>query len=110
MVSHVGVHRSVEAVFPPERLREELSELPGTVSVVDEASECDALVTFGYDESFLDAGLDWIHSIQAGVDRFPMAALEARNVALTNSTGINGDAVGESVVGYMLSFARRLHD
>ena len=28
---------------------------------------------------------------------------------LTNSTGIHGDAVGETVTGYVLAFARRLH-
>jgi D-2-hydroxyacid dehydrogenase (NADP+) len=64
---------------------------------------------FAYEEAFLAADLEWIHSIQAGVDRFPFEALRERGVRLTNSTGIHGDAVGETVVGYMLSFARGLH-
>lgn len=66
-------------------------------------------MTFGYDDAFLDAELAWIHSILAGVDHFPLDALRARGVSLTNSSGIHGDAVGETVVGLLLSFARRLH-
>jgi len=68
---------------------------------------CDAIVTFEHREAFLD--LDWIHSIQAGVDRFSEDELEDAGVALTNSTGIHGDAIGETVAGYLLAFSRRLH-
>ena len=68
---------------------------------------CDAIVTFEHREAFLD--LDWIHSIQAGVDRFPQDELQDAGVALTNSTGIHGDAIGETVAGYLLAFSRRLH-
>lgn len=119
----VGIHRSVEELFPRTVLGEALgpsdgddaprSEDAGTVvRMVDSASdlaECDALVTFAYDESFLTSGLSWIHSVQAGVDRFPFEELEERGIRLTNSTGIHGDSVGETVVGYMLQFARQLH-
>lgn len=107
----LGIHGSVEAVFPPERLRDALSGLDVGVRIVasDDLAECDALVTFAYDEAFLSAGLGWIHSIQAGVDRFPFDRLAAESITLTNSTGIHGDTVGETVAGYMLSFARGLH-
>ena len=111
MLSTLGIHDSVEAVFPPERLLEALSGLDVDVRIVstDDLAECDALVTFAYDEAFLSAGLGWIHSIQAGVDRFPFDRLAAESITLTNSTGIHGDTVGETVAGYMLSFARGLH-
>ncbi|UPW02192.1 D-2-hydroxyacid dehydrogenase [Halorussus gelatinilyticus] len=109
----LGVHESVGAVFPPERLRDALAEADPDLAVPvvgdDELDDCDAIVTFAYSESFLDADLRWIHSIQAGYDRFPLDALEERGVALTNSTGIHDTSVGEFAVGLMLSFARRLH-
>ena len=111
-VTRIGVHGSVERVFPPEELREFLADAGPGVAVVgdpDEVGGCDLLVTLAWDERFLDAGIGWIHSIQAGVDRFPLEDLESAGVTLTNSTGIHGESVGETVVGYMLTFARRLH-
>jgi D-2-hydroxyacid dehydrogenase (NADP+) len=110
-LARVGIHDSVGAVFPPDVLREELENVDPEVAVVsnDGLADCDGLVTFACDEAFLDAGLEWIHSVQSGVDRFPFDELRATGVRLTNSTGIHGDAVGETVAGYMLQFARRLH-
>ncbi|WP_135826883.1 D-2-hydroxyacid dehydrogenase [Halorussus ruber] len=110
-LQRLGIHESVSAVFPPERLRDALDDADLAVPVVgdDELGDCDALVTFAYSEVFLDADLDWIHSIQAGYDRFPLDAFEESGVALTNSTGIHDTSVGEFAVGLMLSFARRLH-
>ena len=111
MLSTIGIHESVDAVFPPEALAEALGDVDPEVRIVstDELSSCDALVTFAHEDAFLEADIEWIHSIQAGVDRFPFEALESAEIALTNSTGIHGDTVGETVAGYMLSFARRLH-
>ncbi|ADJ16044.1 D-2-hydroxyacid dehydrogenase [Halalkalicoccus jeotgali] len=108
-VERLGIHDSVSAVFPPERLCEALADLHPEVVVVDDAaaiSACDAVVTFAHEEAFLD--LEWIHSIQAGYDRFPLPELEDRGIVLTNSTGIHGDSVGETVLGYMLGVSRRL--
>ena len=117
MSSPLGIHDSVAAVFPAERLRDALVdddldlEVDLDVRVVStaEVDDCTALVTFAYDDAFLEADLEWVHSIQAGVDRFPLETFRERGIALTNSTGIHGDLVGETVAGYMLSFARRLH-
>ncbi len=108
-IDQIGIHDSVSAVFPPEQLRETLSDLGPEVVVIEgeETNDCDAVVTFAYEETFLDAR--WIHSIQAGYDRFPLDELENRGIVLTNSTGIHGESVGETVVGYMLAVARRLH-
>ncbi|WP_435115559.1 D-2-hydroxyacid dehydrogenase [Halolamina sp. C58] len=112
MVTRIGIHTSIEALFPPAVLRDRLDDLDPEAVVVDtdELDGVDGLVTFAYDDAFLDAGLDWIHSVQSGVDRFPFDALEAAGTSLTNSTGVHGDSVGETVAGYMLSFARRLHE
>jgi D-2-hydroxyacid dehydrogenase (NADP+) len=114
MIATLGVHDSVDAVFPPAVLRDALADdRPDlTVRVVESAADlaaCDAAVTFTHDPAFFDADLRWVHSIQAGVDRFPLDAFEAAGVTLTNSTGIHGDAVGESVLGTLLMLARRLH-
>lgn len=114
MIATLGVHDSVDAVFPPTVLRDTLAESHPdmTVRVVetDEAiAACDAVVTFTYDPALLDADLRWVHSIQSGVDRFPLDEFAADGVTLTNSTGIHGDAVGEAALGTMLMLARRLH-
>lgn len=111
MVARIGVHESVGVLFPPTHLRDAIAGVGPTVEVVetDEVAGCDALVTFAYENAFLSADLEWIHSIQAGVDRFPFDELRERRISLTNSTGVHGDAVGEMAVGYMLQFARRLH-
>jgi D-2-hydroxyacid dehydrogenase (NADP+) len=110
-LSRLGIHDSVAAVFPPERLREALEDEAPEVVVVGDDPEairaCDAVVTFAHREAFV--GLGWVHSIQAGYDRFPLEAFEDAGTRLTNSTGIHGESVGETALGYMLMIARRLH-
>ena len=111
-VDRIGVHESVERIFPPEQLREAIAA-DGTaqdvVVVGDDVSDVDAVVTLTWDEDWLDQDLVWIQSIQAGVDRFPFDALAARDIVLTNATGVHGDSVGETVATSMLMFARRFH-
>ncbi|AGB38252.1 D-2-hydroxyacid dehydrogenase [Natronococcus occultus] len=109
-IERLGVHDSVESVFPPSELADSLSDLPVEVAVIgdDEIDSCDAVVTLEHRDAFLE--LAWIHSIQAGVDRFPFDDLEERGVLLTNSTGIHDRWVGETVASYLLAFARRLHE
>ncbi|WP_049987043.1 D-2-hydroxyacid dehydrogenase [Halobellus rufus] len=110
----LGVDRSVSALFPPEVLLEKLGDLPVETVLIDGDSEtvasarCDGVVTFEYRPALLEC--DWVHSVQAGVDRFPQERFREEGVLLTNSTGIHGDAIGETVAGYMLAFARRLHE
>jgi D-2-hydroxyacid dehydrogenase (NADP+) len=111
-VERIGVHESVGAVFPPAELVVELDDVDAAVVAVGDDPEdlgaCDAVVTFEHRDAFLEE-VDWVHAITAGVDRYPRSAFESAGVALTNSTGIHDDTVGETVAGYMLSFARRLH-
>ncbi|GAB3037023.1 D-2-hydroxyacid dehydrogenase [Natronobiforma cellulositropha] len=111
-LSRLGVHESVDAVFPAERLEQALADDPADLDVAvvgdDGIGDCDAVVTLEYREAFCD--LAWVHSIQAGVDRFPLERLAEAGVVLTNSTGIHGRTVGETVAGYLLAFSRRLHD
>lgn len=104
----LGIHDSVRAVFPPAELASDLAALPvETVVVDDDLAGCEGVVTFAHSDAFIHT--QWVHSIQAGVDRFPHDRFRAEGVALTNSTGIHGDAIGETVAGYVLAFARRLH-
>ncbi|QSX00426.1 D-2-hydroxyacid dehydrogenase [Haloterrigena alkaliphila] len=109
-LERLGVHESVEAVFPPSELADYLTDLPATVDVIgdDEIAARDAVVTLEYHPDCLECA--WVHSIQSGVDRFPFDEFESNGVVLTNSTGIHGRSVGETVAGYLLSFSRRLHD
>ncbi|GGI94157.1 phosphoglycerate dehydrogenase [Halobellus salinus] len=107
----LGVDESVSILFPPEILVEELAGLPVTTTVVNGShglDDCQAVVTFDYWDACDDLG--WVHSIQSGVDQFPFDRMRAADVALTNSTGIHGDAIGETVAGYALAFSRRLHE
>jgi len=108
----LGVDPSVSTLFPPEVLLDRLSDLSVEGSVIDEQESapgvCDGVVTFAHREWFHE--VEWVHSVQAGVERFPHESFRASNTALTNSTGVHGDAIGETVAGYVLAFARRLHD
>ena len=108
----LGIDESVETVFPASVFLDELSDLPVETAVVSGSPEslqdCQGVVTFEHRESFLD--LQWVHSIQAGVDRFPHERFREEGIVLTNSTGIHGDAIGETVAGYVLALARRLHE
>lgn len=119
MTRRIGIHESVGELFPTEQLEtafaefEMESENEVTTDVVesdvDELSDVDVCVTLVHDPAFLESGLEWVHSVQAGVDRFPLEAFRQQGIALTNSEGIHGDVVGETVLGYLLTFARGLH-
>jgi len=109
-IETLGIHESVAPVFPPEMLAGALSDVGPEVVVVEDEDfvGVDGLVTLAYRESSLEH-VDWIQTIQAGYDRFPLADLEAQSVVLTNSAGIHGESVGETAIGLLLSLARRLH-
>lgn len=109
-LTRFAIHESVELVFPAEALADSLADLDVPVEIVgDDASfeSTEAVVAFGPHPNFLDAG--WVHCIRAGYDDFDIETYEREVVILTNSTGIHGTTIGESVAGYMLAFARRLH-
>lgn len=46
----------------------------------------------------------------AGVDHLPMPALEDNGVVVTNASGIHVPNMAEHTIGFMLAFARRLHE
>jgi len=55
------------------------------------------------------ADLRWVQSLSAGVDHFDTDALESREIALTNASGVHAEPIGEQVLGYMLVFERNIH-
>ncbi|KTG09542.1 hydroxyacid dehydrogenase [Haloprofundus marisrubri] len=109
-LSRIAIHESVEKAFPASLLAESLSDLDVSVERVENDAEFDsgdAVAAFGPGTGFLDA--DWVHCIRAGYDEFDVSAYEEAGVALTNSTGIHGTTIGETVAGMLLAFARGLH-
>ncbi|MFC4358353.1 D-2-hydroxyacid dehydrogenase [Halobium salinum] len=108
-IERAVVHESVGKALPPGTLVDALSDLPVPVERLtgDDVAPTDAVVAFGPEPGFLDAR--WVHCIRAGYDEFDVDAYRAAGVVLTNSTGIHGTTVGETVAGYLLAFARRLH-
>ncbi len=54
--------------------------------------------------------LRWLNTFFAGVDWMPLDDLAARNVRLTNGSGITSNAVAEFVLTVMLAFANRHAD
>lgn len=111
--ARIGVHESTAIDFPFDAIAGELADLdPEFVPVGDDPDDlaaCDAVVTFEHRDAILEAGPDWVHTTQAGVDSYPLEDYAERDIVLTNSTGLHGDRVGETAVGMMLSFARLLH-
>lgn len=116
-VDRIGVHESTAIDFPFDVFAEELAGLDAEfVSVRDDGDAgadpetCDAFVTFTHQQRLLECDPAWVHTTLAGVEAFPLDEYERRGVALTNSTGLHGDSVGDTTLGLMLTLARRLHD
>lgn len=69
-------------------------------------------VLFGYRKTVLDqilAGphqLQWIQSISAGVDYFPLTTLKQQHILLSNTSGIHAQPIAEWVLGTLLSYYR----
>ena len=109
----LAIHSSVENVFPPEKLLNELESDSNRVNIeivpTDLLHRFDGVITHSFDKQFLSAELEWIQSIGSGIDYYPLEELRSRNIVLTNATGIHGNSIGETVLGYMLMFSRLLH-
>lgn len=96
---------SVQAKFPEITFvrapREEIdSHLPAA----------DAVVAWHITPEQLDNAprLKWIQSFAAGVDQMPFAELAARDIVVTNSSGVHAANISEHILAMMLAFARQL--
>jgi phosphoglycerate dehydrogenase-like enzyme len=72
--------------------------------------EAEVYLGFGVPEALLRAGpgLRWVHSGAAGVRASLTPAMLGRDVVFTNSAGIHGPPVAETVLAYLLHFARSI--
>jgi phosphoglycerate dehydrogenase-like enzyme len=64
------------------------------------------------DESLLEGAenLSLFACAYAGYDHLPLDALDERDIAVTTASGVHGPNVAEQVIGFCLTFARRLHE
>ncbi len=78
--------------------------------VVEAVRDARVYLGFGIAPEVLRAGegLEWVHSGSAGVGGSLTAALRERDVVFTNSAGIHGPPMAETVVGMLLHFFRGL--
>lgn len=78
-------------------------------------AEAEVLVTWGFNREitpeFLERmpSLKWVHTLSAGVERIPVDVLAEKRITLTNTRGIHGIPISETVYGMMLAFSRGLH-
>jgi phosphoglycerate dehydrogenase-like enzyme len=100
-----------------EALRERLPEhdialarTPGEER--ERVADASVVTGVGIDENLLAAAdeLELFACAYAGYGHLPMDALRERGVAVTNAAGIHAPSIAEQVVGYLLTFARDLHE
>ncbi len=91
-------HRVVRAATPSEE-RELVAGAPVVTGI-------------GIDEALLShaESLELFACAFAGTDHLPMETLLERGVVVTNAGGIHVPGIAEQAVGYMLVFARNLHE
>lgn len=85
------------------------TEVPGEVLGLVEGAH--AYVGYGVRPEILSAGgdsLEWVHTATAGVGGSLHRAMRESRVRFTNSAGIHGPPIAETVVGMLLYFARGL--
>jgi len=91
--------RTVELVATPahrRRLLREAAVIAGKELDTDDVAAAENLQLFACNA--------------AGVDHLPLDALADRGVAVTNAAGVHGPNVAEHVLGWILTFARRLDE
>lgn len=74
----------------------------------------DARVATGVsiDEELVERGrnLDLFVAASSGVNHLPLDRLSQRGVIVANAAGIHASGIAEQVLGYCLSFTRRIHE
>ncbi len=96
-----------------DEIRERTDLDPEVARTPEESRELipGAEIVLGHDLSGeLLAGADtveWMQALSAGVDHYDLDALEARDIALTNASGVHAEPIAEQVLGYLLAFERR---
>jgi phosphoglycerate dehydrogenase-like enzyme len=81
-------------------------------SLAQRMGEAEVLVISGFwDNALIPKGtrLKYIHACAVGYDQFDQGALEAAGVQLTNSSGVNANAVSEHAYALILGLLRQIH-
>ncbi len=55
-----------------------------------------------------ESKLKWIQAQSAGVDYLPLKTLQERQITVTNASGLKAVPIAQTVLGYILHFARGL--
>ncbi|NMO95687.1 NAD(P)-dependent oxidoreductase [Paenibacillus lemnae] len=107
-LSQEQIHRIEDAAPEYEVISGKYKELPsGTVSGAD--------ILMGWSGAAAEEALAensqvrWIQVWSAGVDRMPLQELDARNIQLTNASGVHSIPISEHIFAFMLAYARNLH-
>ncbi|WP_330631038.1 D-2-hydroxyacid dehydrogenase [Halocatena halophila] len=106
----LAVHESISFSVPPDRLATQLERRGHKTRLIgsdESVGSVGGVVTFDHEPTFFDA--PWVHCVRAGYDAFPVEAYADRGTVLTHSPGIHAATVGDTVLGFMLQFARNLH-
>jgi len=76
----------------------------------NELADADALVAWTLTEELLAAAarLRWVQWSGAGVDTLPLSSLRAREIIVTNFSGVHAINMGEHALAMMLVFARQM--
>lgn len=79
-----------------------------SAEVLGAVADARVYVGFGIPAAILEAGpgLEWVHSGAAGVGGSLHPTMLERDLRFTNSAGIHGPPIGETVAGMVLYFAR----
>ena len=97
----------IEAAIPDIDLR--VARTPPESERMIESADI-VIASFFPSELFEAArNLQWIQALSSGVDFYDFETLRDRNIALTNVAGIHAEPIAEQVLGYMLTFERKIH-
>ncbi|MEJ2185390.1 MAG: D-2-hydroxyacid dehydrogenase [Gemmatimonadota bacterium] len=115
-----GVPDRIRAVLPDEwslTVVDALSDGSGdgsgraTAEALAAVADAEVYLGLGIPAAILDAGpqLRWVHTGTAGVGSWLTPQMRQRDILFTNSAGVFGPAMAETVLAFLLHFARGLH-
>lgn len=100
----------------PPGLADEVRRIEGIELVTPEPSEveaalasgADGLISYQWENWYLDHRIRWIQAVSAGTDQFPFPLIDARGVVLTSARGAHSPAVADHAVALIFALLRRI--